>query len=285
MDYIVSAEDTPYYHWQLELLIESFKMHGLQDRLLIALAASPASRTPDFTRNLSKHGRTVSHENVGRKRGYAYLNKPYAVSTAVKQGQIKQPFTVIEPDMMMFSPMSVEKEPMAFQVKPFFNLEFVKENIPNIKEYVKTVTGNADHWFPIGSVYTFNNMPEEFFDRIVSWSEFLAFETAKTQAEASYWRYLERAGWAMSFLDYFGHLPFKGSYTYEMSLLDYDTGHNFIHYSNGLPPVFSKYLFKFEPPVYLTAALTPFDALLVESPTSVCLYAQRVVRSYLKLDV
>jgi len=288
MDYIVSAEDTPYYHWQLELLIESFKGHGQQDNLLIALAGSDAPRNPDFTRqNLSRHPRILTYDNIGRKRGYPYLNKPYAVATALKQGKIAQPFTVLDPDMVMYAPMPVEQEPLAFQVRPFFNLELVEENIPNIREHTARISGRPDNWFPLRSVYTFNGVPDELFSRAVSWAELLAFESSKAQMGANrpvaYWRYLERAGWALAFLDYLGKMPYRATHTYEMSLLDHNTAHNFIHYTNGQPPSFSKHLFKFEPPAYLSAAPSPYDALLRESPTTASFYMHRIVKSYLGL--
>ncbi len=278
MDYIVSAEDSPYYHWQLELLIESFKINNLQDNLLIVLAKFDGAKNPNFIKNLSKHTRILSVDNVGRTRGYPYLNKPYAVATAVNKGLIKQPFAVIDPDMILFTPLEVEQEPLAFQLKPFFNLEIIKENIPDIGKYVK------DHWFPIGSIYNLNGAPNEIFTRIVSWAEMLAFNSYKLQSEVKqpiiYWRHLERVAWALGFLDYLGYLRYKGSYTYEVSLLDYATQYNFIHYTNGLPPVFSKHFFRFDG---LTAALSPFEVMLEQAPTPAALYLNKVVRSYLEL--
>jgi len=284
MDYIVSAEDSPYYHWQLELLIESFKKHGLQDRLLIALAASDLPREPDFTRHLNRHPRILYHDNMGRRRGYPYLNKPYAVSTAVSQKKISQPFTVIEPDMVMYWPLEAEKEPLAFQVKHFFNLELVEQHVPNIREYIEMGTGQQSLWLPIGSVYSFNGVPDDLFGRVISWAEMLAFDHYKAQTDAkqpvSFWRYLERAGWVLAFLDYLKYLPYKGSHTYEMSLLDHDAIHNFVHYSSGQPPVFSKSLFRFEPPVYFAAASSPFAALVQETPTSSAFFMKQIVESY-----
>jgi hypothetical protein len=288
MDYIVSAEDTPYYHWQLELLIESFKRHGLQDRLLIALASGDATRSPDLSqKNLANHPRLFTFDNIGRKRGYPYLNKPYAVATAVRQDKIKQPFAVIDPDMVLFVPLRPEKEPLAFQVNPFFNVELVRQHVPDIQDHLTRISGKPDHWFPVGSVYNFNGIPSEIFNRVVSWAELLAFDSSKAQVEAKkpivYWRYLERVGWALAFLDYLGKVPYRATHTYEMALLDHNIQHNFIHYTNGQPPVFSKHLFKFEPPVFLTGAASPFEALLSESPTTTSVYMQQIVKSYLGL--
>ena len=52
MDYFVSAEDTVYHHWQLELLIESFKLSNLADKLVIAVAQNDDDKPIDFTANL-----------------------------------------------------------------------------------------------------------------------------------------------------------------------------------------------------------------------------------------
>jgi hypothetical protein len=286
MDYIVSAEDTPYYHWQLELLIQSFKRHGLEDNLLIALANRDVPRTPDFARLLSKHKRIMNHENMGRKRGYAYLNKPYAVTTALGKGELKAPFTVIEPDMLLYRPVQPENEPISFQIKEHFSLGKVEEHV-NIKKHIKDATfGKSDSlWLPVGSVYSFGDVPHDMFSRIVSWAEVLAFESFKKESEkkktVEYWKYLERAGWALGFLNYIGFTPYKGTHTYEMSLLDHNVHHNFIHYTNGMPPMFSKHMFKYEPPDYISGGITPFNAMLQETPTTASLYMHQVVQSYI----
>ena len=38
MQYFVSAENSSYFYWQLELLIESFLMQGMEKDLVIGLA-------------------------------------------------------------------------------------------------------------------------------------------------------------------------------------------------------------------------------------------------------
>ncbi len=286
MDYIVSAEDTPYYHWQLELLIQSFKLHGLEDSLLIALANREVPRTPDFTRLLSKHKRIMTHENMGRKRGYAYLNKPYAVSTALGKGELKAPFAVIEPDMLLFKPIQPEQEPISFQIKEQFSFEKVQEHA-NIRKHIKDATFEKSEtlWLPLGSVYVFGDVPYDLFSRVVSWAEVLAFECFKKEAEkkkpVEYWKYLERAGWVLGLLNYIGFTPYKGTHTYEMSLMDHNIQHNFIHYTNGMPPTFSKHMFKYEPPDYISGGTTPFEAMLQETPTTVSLYMHQLVQSYI----
>jgi hypothetical protein len=285
MDYIVSAEDTPYHHWQLELLIESFKRHGQQARLLVALAPADGRRSPDFTRNITAHGRIMTHENVGRQRGYLYFNKPYAVAAAVRGGLLRQPFAVIDPDMVLFAPLAPEADPVCFQVQPTLSLRLAADNLPGLRAHARALTGVDDFWLPVGNVYAFNGAPEALFARAMGWAERLAFEGAKAQAEAGQpvacWRYLERAAWALAFMECLGRLGVRATHTYEMTMRDHGAGHNFVHYSHGQPPGFSKYQFKFEPPDLLAAGRSPFAALAAETPTSTALYVRQVVDAYL----
>jgi hypothetical protein len=58
MDYFVSIENTPYDLWQIELLIESFKINHLEDSLVIGMAGP----NPLLTKNLLAHKRIMFHE-------------------------------------------------------------------------------------------------------------------------------------------------------------------------------------------------------------------------------
>ena len=76
MQYFVSAEKTPYFYWQLELLIYSFKRFGLEDQLVIGLAESEEGG-PSAPKYLAKC-RYLLHENYGKNLGYSPLNKIFS---------------------------------------------------------------------------------------------------------------------------------------------------------------------------------------------------------------
>ena len=54
MHFLTIAEDTPYYQWQIELLIESFKMKNLEDKLFIYLIKTENS-VDGIKNNINNH--------------------------------------------------------------------------------------------------------------------------------------------------------------------------------------------------------------------------------------
>src|SRR5208283_4673566 len=136
MEYFVSAEDTSYHHWQLELLIESFKAHNLQEKLVIAVASNPEEKLIDFTANLKTTKRIFMHDNIGRKRGFLPLNRPYSLFAAVSQGLVKLPVTLIDPDMILTTPVPAPKENIQFQLNPLFSLTYVEQNHCHIQKHI-----------------------------------------------------------------------------------------------------------------------------------------------------
>jgi len=287
MQYFVSAEDTTYHHWQLELLIESFKLHGVQDQLVIAVAQNNEQKLVDYNHNIKNVKNIFLHENIGRKRGYLPLNRPYSLNTAINQGFIKQPLTVIDPDMMLVSPLPHPVENVQFQLKPLFTLDYVEQNHCNVRKHIGELLklknkedSQINYWIPLGNVMTFNSVPNEFFGRVVEWTEILEYERKKSTKEN--WWYTEKVAWIMTLLEYHGHLSYKGRYNYEMNMLDNNVNNHFIHYNHGLPPVFSKRMYRYQPPSGFTMG-SLFDVLLENNPTSTTNYMQEVVRSYLKV--
>jgi hypothetical protein len=282
VEYLVTAEDTPYFHWQLELLIESFKLRNLQDKLVVALAYDPYPKYPDFRRNLNTHSRVIRFDNMGRKRGYPFLNKQYGTVIAVQNGAIRQPFTLIEPDMLLHKPVPEPTENIGFQVRPLFTREHVESNGIRVEPYIKSAL-----WLPIGATYIFNGVGNDVFERATAYAEAVALDYAKASSEqpVKYWRYIERVGWELSFLSFYGgSMTYKGFYSLEMSLLDHKLEHCFVHYNNGLPPDFTKVLYRYDPPEFFGGGNFPFGSFLGDNPTSVTHFAQHVARKYLGLD-
>ncbi len=262
MNYLVSAENTCYQHWQLELLIESFKLKGLQDRLLIGLAHNDEDKYLDYTVNL-KHANAFIHENFGQSLDLIEANRPYAVYAAQLQGLLKQPFALISPDMVMIEPVKPGKEQITFQINPAFTSAGVDEQFHDLAK-VKEI---EPFWFPVGAVMVFNDVPLDFFLRVIQWCQLLGKN--------------EKAAWALTFFEYYGHMTYEGTHGYEVSLLDYVPRHNFIHYKHGMPPYFNKYLYRYRPPEVLSMG-DPFEDILQNNPTPVSNIMQDVVRSYCK---
>ena len=68
MDFLVIAEDIPYYQWQIELLIESFKLQGLQDKLIIYLVRTTES-VDAIKININKHENVIYYNSESLKTG------------------------------------------------------------------------------------------------------------------------------------------------------------------------------------------------------------------------
>lgn len=81
-------------------------------------------------------------------------------------------------------------------------------------------------------------------------------------------------------LEYYGHITYKGTYEYEMSLLDSGLQHNFIHYKYGFPPHFNKKMFTYKEPIFLSMG-DPFQKLKENNTTTCTNYVTSIVDSYL----
>ena len=89
MKYFVSIENTSYFYWQIELLIQSFKMHGLENDLIISIADNQIPKNNMYFKNLIKHKNLYSHENVGKERNYLPLNRIYSLEKMMSYLQKK----------------------------------------------------------------------------------------------------------------------------------------------------------------------------------------------------
>lgn len=257
MDYFVNIEHTPYYQWQIELLIESFKQHKLEENLAVGLSFTSLSPKAEFCRNLFSHPRIYGSNNMGEVRGFDRLAGLYSISNLLRSEIVKQPFVLMEPDSVLYKPVTVSRKEVPhilFQVDPFFTKELVEENIPNINKYF------VNDWVTLGNTAYFDHLPVEFFDRTIYLTELLAYEQAR--AGKDIWRYTDRAALAIGISELVGRAALEGQYTFDMSLSDHQITNNFINYgSRGAFPHFSKSMFAYSPPAMLSLGGDPLDAL------------------------
>ena len=71
MQFVTIAENKPYFQWQIELLIESFKLLNLQDNLHIFLIDKNQKK---FSKNLDNHKNCYYIQNKSPKFGFNYYN-------------------------------------------------------------------------------------------------------------------------------------------------------------------------------------------------------------------
>lgn len=269
MQYFVSAENTAYYHWQLELLIESFKMHNLQDSLVIGLAESKQPIYKEL-KNLNSHKNIFLHDNIGREKNHLQFNRIYALYVALSKDLIKAPVSIIHPDTILVQPFEPNAIDVIFQVDHEFTLEKSKS-----EKFVKTIRDakniKEEIWLPIGDTIYLRKIPDNFINRILELTNHLI------QVHPN-WKDAEKTAWALTFLEYYGHMTYYGTSSIENTLLDKELK-KLIHYRRGLPPYFHKNMFHFEP----VSMGDPYEILLKYNVNNVMDYIGKVINSYKKI--
>lgn len=283
MDYFVSIEDTTYHHWQIELLLESFKHHKLLDNIVVAIAKNDEPKALDFIKNLRKVKRVFYHENLGQKRNYLPINKPYSLQMAIKSNLVKQPFALIEPDMVLGKPIDTPINNITFQINSLLTKESACQKNIKLNTHIKDITKikkmyEEDFWISLGNTIVFNNVPEDLFKRALEWTEILEYESRKNTNES--WWYAEKIAWVLSMLEYHGHLKYKGVHDYEMTLVDSGLQHNLIHYKYGFPSHFNKKMFTYKEPMFLSMG-NPYEVMKQNNSTTCTNYVSSIIDSYL----
>jgi len=281
MQYFVSIENTPYHHWQVELLIESFKMQKLEDQLVIGVAKNDDSRGI-WSKNITAHKNKFLHENVGRDRKYLPLNKTFAVIIALENGLLKQPFAMIHPDMILQNPLDFKEDTTHNLIFDYSEDENLKDKLESEILRIKSDIGlskDSVPWIPLGDVIAFlKDIPTAFFYRVGVRMEKLLDEYGPE-------KWAERGAWILTMYDYLARISGMAK-KMETSLLHDTPEINFIHYKFGLPPVFHKkyFAYDYQGTIFTIGNDDPMEALLEQNPTSNTDFVQKVVRSYKKHD-
>lgn len=287
MQYFVSAENTSYFYWQLELLIESFVMLGSHENLLVALADNDSQKIPGFSSNLIRLGGKFLHPNDGREKGYLPLNRVGAIRYALAYGALKFPFVLIHSDMVVRRPLEIPNDDMPsvtlnnFDDYPLVEEQIVKQEIRKDLEELAVKNGVDVEILPsvpfLSAPVVFNksfeNIAEVFFAKLQS--NMLSILERNGPSFPC-----EKAAWELTLAESFQHCSISGRFMSAPILFDSDSA-NFVHYRSGIPPVFHKRFYRYDEGMYLSGQ-GPYETLLENNPTVGTDYVQRVIRSYLK---
>jgi len=272
MDYFVSIENTSYHHWQIELLIESFKMHGLEDKLVITIAENNDPKYRDFISNLRSHKRKFLHPNFGKN-----LNLLQGLRAVCEAGSISEPCVILHPDMVMNSPIQDADDCSAFFAEGIEDLEVLDKIKPFRKDLVENngfTPDAADDNIPLGNILCIRHDLDKFCFRAI-------YRTK--QLEEKYgpnWN-VTKGALILALIDFYcDEYNFRYRTQFLESTLLHDVPANFIHYQHGMPPEFSKIHYKFDKPDSLYMDADPYLPLLVNNPTECTDYVQKVIRSY-----
>jgi hypothetical protein len=259
MNYFVSIENSSYHGWQIDLLIESFKVLGLEDNLYISEARS--DREYITNKNFLNHNKKYVHENIGRKADLLKLNKWAALYTLVENNTIKLPLTVLDPDTVIYKETEIQNEQLIFSIDPSFvyNKRYSK--------LVKMSEENKDKWPNIGEVLIFNDLPFNFFKDVIAFLQITGLDPRKYQADkvalfaAMCKHKVERV---------------TGSNEIEGDLID-RLG-NIISYRHGVNPMFNKKLYKNNGMNFSMAADSPINLLSKMDYTPSLEYVSKVAK-------
>lgn len=280
MDYFVSIENNAYYTWQLELLIESFKAHSLENNLIVGLIKSTNNYMPFDFFNVSEHKRKYFYENIGDAKGYKNLSHLYCLHSF--QNLIKQPFTVLSPDMVLRKPINPElksdRPQIIFAPDLRFTFDYVEENVHDFcKELNHDESFYRKNWIPFGSCTIFNNIPEHFFLNVLMFAEKLAVQQILNGQNI--WKHTDKLAWSIMLADYHENIETIGDYQLTDTMIN-NSQSPIIHYEHGLSPNFNKLQFLYEPPLYISCG-DPFEILKDSPSTANAHYMSVLAKNYL----
>lgn len=289
MQYLVSVENNSYFYWQLELLIESFLMHGLQDNLLITMAENEEPKLRQYSKNLVKYCKKIIHPNVGKEKDFLQANRIYAIRQAFYAGDIDLPFSVIHADMVLKNPIENYNKQTDIVLNNYslsdskLSIDFI-ENQGILDRLVdeKIIDNEAKEELkklPFAMPIIFNESLDrefllKFFDKLTINLQDL-ITTKKQQKEFP----IERTCWMQTLMESVGFYSISSSFLSTELMNTDNLDAPFIHYKYGIPPIFNKKFFKFEHGKYFEG---PFELLLEYNPTSNTDFVQEVIKSYLK---
>ena len=286
MQYFVSAENSSYFYWQLELLIESFVMQGLENSLVIGLAENNAQKVMGFSSNLVRHPNKFSHPNEGSDQDYPPLNRAGSIRYALKYGILKFPFALIHADMILRSPIELSEDDEGYGIIINNYEETSESERAQVKEVVdssleriaveREASTEEIPKIPYVSAPIVFNTPFEY----ISTDFFTKFQMneMKILKDRGPKFPCERAAWEMTMMESFRHFGIKGKFM-SASLLHGEEDVNFIHYKNGIPPVFNKKFYDFTQGTFFSGS-GPYETILEHNPTVSTNFLHQVIRSY-----
>lgn len=286
MQYFVSIENSSFFYWQIELLIESFVMHGLQDNLVIAVAENDDPKIKGYSSNLVRYGTKFMHVNSGIEAGHLPLNRVVALRTALAEGLVSFPFSLIHSDMILKNPFPEDGFCKDYGMVVNSLDETSEKTRRDIKDAIRPGLGKiaeerslnmADlpeippFSAPIVFNESFRQLSDVFFARLQSNTEDLI------EAKGGDFS-CERAAWELTLTEAFQHCSVKSEFM-ATPLMSDESDTNFIHYKNGIPPLFHKKFFKFDK-FSANVGRCPFEVMLEHNPTPNTAYVHKAIKSY-----
>lgn len=282
MEYLVSAESHPYYHWQIELLVQSFRKTHQEKNLLVVLTESNAPQSVRFNNLIESLPRIQGFQNLGKIRGHEPLNNLYCLQWAVQAGLIQQPFTwLIQPDVVLRHPLDPTFKDYSecfFYPDVFFSFNEAAKIGPFWEWLGKEKSDYQSRWMPIGNIMIFSKLPVDIFPLFSHRAELLATHQLIEDKPISNKTIYLAVATVLS--EYSDHIFCKGDYTLASGMLE-GTESYFISYEQGMLPNFHKSMFSYAAPNYVAFG-NPLQILSENFPSPNAFHVSCLAKDYLK---
>ena len=285
MQYLVSIENTSYYYWQTEILIESFIMHGLEDNLILCVADNNSPKIRGYYKNILNHNKKIIHENFGQQKGNLIANRFFSIRNSIKSGIVTPPFTIIHSDMILKNPIEKYNKQTNIVMNNYGVIKnsetcsyIEKIGLKSKLLEQKSLSENEIENFPFSMPIVFNaNIGSEFLDKF--FDKLLINLESLLKEEHSPNFPIEKTCWIQTMLESMGFYSASSSFlTCELNHQE-DVDVPFIHYKNGLMPIFHKKFFKFDSE--FRTSMGPYETLAECNTNPNVDYVNKVIQSYL----
>lgn len=281
MQYLIDLYNNQYSLWQVSLLLESFSKLGCEEDLLINLIMNGSTAT---TSNLVNRKNTFFWDSdIGQNKGFLSLGPFYRMIDLMNKGNLRQPFTVFPLDSILYRQIEMpEREHPCFLYCPdiSFNIKECEKNVGNFydwfdleKEFVE------ENWINIGSCKSFSGFSNFFFNKVIFNIEFLYIKQKNNNGEI--WDRTTDLGLMVTMLQYRNQIQAISNLNL-ISNPNYFMNSNFLNYKDGFLPHFHKYMYKPEPPAFISQGDPLMDLSILPKTTPASKLVSNIANSCLK---
>lgn len=277
MDYLVVAPHTPFFQWQIALLLESFKIRGMEESLAILLVAGANEPVQsEFCNSFVGHPRlravrlpTDAEPDIQRLHG---------LTNAVSTGLVSQTFALLPPHSILRYPIHPPEANITVECKSDFTFSHLDSFGVSSKRLGERL-GDRKTWLPVGEVFLFNGLMPEFFNIAAHRGELIAFDSYRELQRAGQNtspKGLFRAAMTMTIMETYGRATLDTSRRLECHMNEHDQKANVVNYYYGSPPNFSRAFYPMDG-TGVTFSDDPYKGILRAEDSAAAAYMKQVV--------
>lgn len=273
MEFLVIAENKPYYQWQIELLIESFKLLKLQEHLYVFLIGENEKK---FSKNIDQHKNCFYLKDKSLKYGFNYFNFFESIIW-FKEIFHDKDFSIIDSDCLFVKDnfSSLKDKNIVYQTEVVKNdsIETILNNLFNFRIYQIC-----------SFLYFSKNISSNFFKKSLNFTESLIVEIIRRNLNQNFINnHIFKYGLILNSV--YEKINVNTTYNIinfpQSNILKY----NFLSYKHDIKPFFKKNDFEFVKDSFtMKKHIDPFVALTELPDFPNCLPVKQIAKSYLGIN-